>query len=109
VPSLSPHSNRNQATASASPPRGLKAAPRRLSLPYDPEAIEKARAILPQIEYGKTPYDAAEGVEALLIATEWPEFRKLDWLRGRDAMARPLILDGRNLLVPADMKALGFE
>ena len=76
---------------------------------YDPEAMDKARAILPQIEYAKTAYDAAHGVEALLIATEWPEFRKLDWTRIRDAMARPLILDGRNLLSPADMKSLGFE
>jgi UDPglucose 6-dehydrogenase len=76
---------------------------------FDPEAIDKARAILPQIEYGKTPYDAAEGSEALLIATEWPEFRKLDWHKVRDSMSRPLILDGRNLLVPSEMKALGFE
>jgi len=76
---------------------------------YDPEAMEKARAILPQIDYGKTPYEAAEGVEALLIATEWPEFRKLDWTKIRDSMARPLILDGRNLLKSSEMKALGFE
>jgi UDPglucose 6-dehydrogenase len=45
----------------------------------------------------------------LLIATEWDEFRKLDWDRVRDAMARPLILDGRNLLSPRDMKSHGFE
>ena len=76
---------------------------------YDPEAMDKARAILPQIEYAKTAYDAAKGVEALLISTEWAEFRKLDWTRIRDSMARPLILDGRNLLSPADMKSLGFE
>jgi UDPglucose 6-dehydrogenase len=76
---------------------------------YDPEAMDKARAILPQIEYAKTAYDAAQGVEALLVATEWPEFRQLDWTKVRDAMSRPLILDGRNLLVPAEMKSLGFE
>lgn len=76
---------------------------------YDPEAMDKARAILPQIEYVKTAYDAAQGVEALLIATEWPEFRRLDWNKIRDSMARPLILDGRNLLSPADMRSLGFE
>lgn len=76
---------------------------------YDPEAMDKARAILPQIEYAKTAYDAAQGVEALLIATEWPEFRQLDWNKIRDAMSRPLILDGRNLLVPAEMHSLGFE
>jgi UDPglucose 6-dehydrogenase len=76
---------------------------------YDPQAMEKARAVLPQIEYASDPYAAAEGLEALLIATEWPEFRDLDWDRVRGLMSRPLILDGRNLLAPAQMKSLGFE
>jgi UDPglucose 6-dehydrogenase len=76
---------------------------------FDPEAMEKARAVLPQIEYAKSAYEAAENAEALLIATEWNEFRKLDWARVRDAMARPLIIDGRNLLSPREMKKLGFE
>jgi UDPglucose 6-dehydrogenase len=76
---------------------------------YDPEAMEKARAILPQAEFAASAYDAAEGVEALIIATEWDQFRKLDWERIRQTMARPLILDGRNLLSPAQMKTLGFE
>jgi UDPglucose 6-dehydrogenase len=76
---------------------------------YDPEAMERARAILPQIEYAKTAYDAAKDAEALLIATEWDEFRNLDWDRIRDAMARPLIVDGRNLLSPREMKDRGFE
>ncbi len=76
---------------------------------YDPEAMERARPVLPQIEYAKSAYEAAEGSEALVIATEWDEFRKLDWERVRDAMARPLILDGRNLLSPQEMKALRFE
>jgi UDP-glucose 6-dehydrogenase len=76
---------------------------------YDPEAMDKARSILPQIEYVKSPYEAAKGVEALLIATEWPQFRQLDWHRVRDAISRPLIIDGRNLIVPSEMKAAGFE
>ena len=76
---------------------------------YDPEAMEKARAILPQIEYAKSAYEAAKDAEALLIATEWDEFRKLDWDKIRDAMARPLIVDGRNLLSPQEMKDRGFE
>jgi len=71
--------------------------------------MEKARAALPQIECAKSAYDAAEGSEALVIATEWEEFRKLDWERVRNSMARPLILDGRNLLTPSEMKARGFE
>jgi UDPglucose 6-dehydrogenase len=76
---------------------------------YDPEAMERARAVLPQIEYAKCPYEAVENSEAVLIATEWDEFRKLDWDRVRDAMARPLIIDGRNLLSPSEMRKRGFE
>ena len=76
---------------------------------YDPEAMDKARAVLPQIEYAKSAYETAEGSEALLVATEWDEFRHLDWERIYKAMARPLILDGRNLLSPAEMKRHGFE
>jgi len=76
---------------------------------YDPEAMERARAILPQIKYAKSAYEAAKDAEALLLATEWDEFRKLDWDRVHKEMARPLILDGRNLLSPREMKALGFE
>jgi UDPglucose 6-dehydrogenase len=76
---------------------------------YDPEAMDRSRAALPQIEYTKSAYDAAQHSEALLIATEWDEFRKLDWDRVRDLMARPLIIDGRNILSPAEIKAHGFE
>lgn len=76
---------------------------------YDPEAMEKARAVLQQVEYAKSPYEAAQDSEALIVATEWDEFRKLDWDRLRDAMARPLVLDGRNLFSPREMKARGFE
>ena len=74
-----------------------------------PEAMERARAILPQIEYTKDAYGAAQDSEALLIATEWNEFRTLDWERVHDAMSRPLILDARNLLSPCDMRTRGFE
>lgn len=76
---------------------------------YDPEAMQKARPVLPQVEYGENAYDVARDSEALLIATEWPEFRNLDWNRIQEVMARPLILDGRNLLAPKQMKSLGFE
>jgi UDPglucose 6-dehydrogenase len=76
---------------------------------YDPEAMDRARAILPQIEYAKSAYEAAENSEALLIATEWDEFRKLEWDRIHSLMDRPLLLDGRNILSPREMKTLGFE
>jgi UDPglucose 6-dehydrogenase len=76
---------------------------------YDPEAMEKARAVLPQVEYAKSAYEAAQDAEALLIVTEWDEFRRLDWERIRDSMARPLVLDGRNFLSPQEMKSRSFE
>ncbi len=76
---------------------------------YDPEAMERARAVLPQVEYAKSAYEAAQNSEALIIATEWDEFRKLDWDRVHDDMARPLVLDGRNLLSPREMRKRGFE
>ncbi|MFZ0785539.1 MAG: UDP-glucose/GDP-mannose dehydrogenase family protein [Candidatus Acidiferrales bacterium] len=76
---------------------------------YDPEAMDRARAVLPQIEYAKSPYEAAEDAEALILATEWDEFRKLDWDRLHKAMARPFVLDGRNLFSPREMKTRGFE
>ena len=76
---------------------------------YDPQAMERARATLPQIEYANSAYEAATDAEAVLVATEWDEFRKLDWARIRDVMARPLIIDGRNLLSPGEIRKLGFE
>ena len=76
---------------------------------YDPQAMERAKSIVPDIEYAESAYDAAESAEALIIATEWDEFRKLDWNKLHDAMLRPLILDARNLLSPKDMRARGFE
>ncbi|MGC1687035.1 MAG: UDP-glucose/GDP-mannose dehydrogenase family protein [Candidatus Acidiferrales bacterium] len=76
---------------------------------FDPEAMEKAHESHPKLNLGKTAYEVAEDADVLVVATEWPEFRKLDWARVRDSMARPLIVDARNLLGPAEMKALGFE
>jgi UDPglucose 6-dehydrogenase len=76
---------------------------------YDPQAMEKARAILPEVAYAPSAYEAAQGAEALVIATEWPEFRALDWEKIRALMLRPLVLDARNLLSPGEMRARGFE
>lgn len=76
---------------------------------YDQEAMTKTSAIFPQVEFCRDPYGVARDADALLILTEWPEFRDLDWPRVSDAMSRPLILDARNLLDPAKMKEHGFE
>lgn len=76
---------------------------------YDPEAMDRAKALLPNIHYGKDAHEVARGADALLMLTEWEQFRQLDWNRLREEMTRPLILDARNMLRPADMESLGFE
>ncbi|MBI3475561.1 MAG: UDP-glucose/GDP-mannose dehydrogenase family protein [Acidobacteria bacterium] len=76
---------------------------------YDPQAGEKAKSVLPEIRYVANAYEAAEDVEAIVIATEWPEFRDLDWARLRSIVQRPLIVDGRNMFDPAAMTAHGFH
>jgi UDPglucose 6-dehydrogenase len=76
---------------------------------YDQEAMDKASAILPQVRYFREPYEVARDADALLILTEWPEFRTLDWGRIHGTMSRPLVIDGRNLLDPKAMMEQGFE
>ncbi|HKW88737.1 MAG TPA: UDP-glucose/GDP-mannose dehydrogenase family protein [Candidatus Acidoferrales bacterium] len=76
---------------------------------FDPEAMEKARGRFPDLDCAADAYGVAREAEALLIVTEWEEFKKLDWKQIRQAMSRPLVVDGRNLLSPAEMKSLGFE
>lgn len=76
---------------------------------YDPQAMEKICARFPELNCTKDAYEAIRGADAVLIVTEWEEFRSLDWRRIHASMARPLILDGRNLLSPEKMHALGFE
>ena len=79
-------------------------------LAHDPVAIGEARHHLgDRVEYAATNYAALEGADALVIHTEWHPYRSPDFPRMREAMARPLILDGRNLYDPSDMAARGFE
>jgi UDPglucose 6-dehydrogenase len=76
---------------------------------YDPQAMEKARAEVPEIEYCADAYAAAQGAEAVLALTEWEDFLCLDLTKVRQSMARPLILDGRNMFSQATMAGHGFE
>ena len=76
---------------------------------YDPQAMEKAKAEVPEIEYCADAYAAAQGAEAVLALTEWEEFLRLDLMKVRQIMVRPLILDGRNMFSRAAMARLGFE
>jgi len=75
---------------------------------YDPAAMERMQAILPDIEYTKDPYELAAGADALIVITEWNEFRQLDMVRIKTSMRSPVVIDGRNIYVPAEMKAMGF-
>lgn len=76
---------------------------------HDPQAMPNALNIHPDIMSSRDAYEAAERADAVLILTDWEQFRTLDWQRIRELMIRPLLLDGRNLLRPAQMKAMGFE
>jgi UDPglucose 6-dehydrogenase len=76
---------------------------------YDPEAIEKARAVLPDVTYCADAYQAAEGADAVVLLTEWEEFRKIDWSRLATLVERPLIIDGRNALSRQEVAAHGFH
>ncbi len=76
---------------------------------YDPEAREVARGIFgTSITYAPHAYQALTGADALLIVTEWNEFREPDFAKMKKAMKRPVILDGRNLYDPKQVRALGF-
>jgi len=75
---------------------------------YDPAAMERMQAILPDIEYTKDPYELAAGADALIVITEWNEFRQLDMVRIKTSMRSPVVIDGRNIYVPSEMKAMGF-
>jgi UDPglucose 6-dehydrogenase len=76
---------------------------------YDPVAIEAARPYLPEVEMCDDPYQMAEGCDALVVVTEWNEFKQLDLERIRDLMRRPVILDGRNIYDAHLMEELGFK
>src|SRR5580698_2639714 len=76
---------------------------------YDPEAMEKAKSVFPDITYCSDLYKAAEGADAIVIVTEWDEFRHVDWERLRAMVERPLVLDGRNMLDAAAMIGNGFD
>ncbi len=76
---------------------------------YDPVAMENAQTLLPQVEMCSNPYDLASGCDALIVVTEWNEFKQLDMRQVRELMARPIILDGRNIYDPVKMKREGFS
>jgi UDPglucose 6-dehydrogenase len=77
---------------------------------YDPVALPDARLELNgSVFYCESPYAAAEGVDALVVGTGWPEFRGLDFTRIKSMLRRPLIVDTKNLLDSVRLRAMGFE
>jgi len=75
----------------------------------DPEAMERTKALLPNLAYHEDPYEALKGADAALVCTEWQQFREIDWERAGKLMARRLVIDGRNLYSPKKMHELGFD
>ena len=75
---------------------------------FDPVAMPNARPLLPEVEMTEDAYALVAGCDALIVTTEWNEFKQLDLERIRDAMKSPIIMDGRNIYDPEKMSALGF-
>ena len=76
---------------------------------YDPAAMDRAREVLgTKISFATSPYEAAQGADALLILTEWEEFANLELSRIREGLRYPIVIDGRNLYDPEVMAAQGF-
>jgi UDPglucose 6-dehydrogenase len=76
---------------------------------FDPAAMEEAKAVLPELECGEDAYDVARGADALVLATEWNQFRRLDLPRIRELLKRPIFIDLRNVYDPDQMRRLGFD
>lgn len=75
---------------------------------YDPVGMPGAAKLMPAIEMAEDPYDLAEGSDALVICTEWNEFKQLDLQRIKDLLRNPVVIDGRNIYEPYEMAQLGF-
>ena len=76
---------------------------------FDPVAIHEARQVLQDVEYGSDEYDTATGCDALVLATEWNQFRNLDLPRIKSIMRQPVMIDLRNVYEPEDLRRQGFR
>jgi len=75
---------------------------------HDPKAMDKAKSLLPNVTYVDDMNAVAEGCDALVVATEWDEFKQLDLARAKKGLTHPILFDGRNLFDPAEMEKLGW-
>jgi UDPglucose 6-dehydrogenase len=76
---------------------------------YDPQAMENAARTFKKVKLCENPYEVAEGADALVLTTEWNEFKQLDFERIKALMRQPILMDGRNLWDPEKMRAMGFD
>lgn len=75
---------------------------------YDPVAMDVARSILPAVDMFEEPYQMAAGCDALMVITEWNEFKQLDLDKVKGLLKSPVVYDGRNIYEPARMREMGF-
>jgi len=77
---------------------------------FDPKAMENAKKILnSRVKFCQSPYEAVKNANLVTIATEWSQFKKINWKKIKNLLKKPIVVDGRNLLDPAKMKKLGFR
>jgi UDPglucose 6-dehydrogenase len=76
---------------------------------YDPQAMKGASQMLKRVVLCENPYEVAENADALILTTEWNEFKQLDFARIHQSMHQPIIVDGRNLWDPERMREFGFQ
>ena len=79
---------------------------------YDPVAMDEARRVfgtMARLAYAASPMDAVTGADALVVVTEWQEFRSPDFGELRQTLRQPLLFDGRNLFDPKEVRAAGLE
>jgi UDPglucose 6-dehydrogenase len=75
---------------------------------YDPQAVENAKTLLKDVTYCSNPYETADGADAVLILTDWDEFKNLDLEKIRGLLTHPIMIDGRNMFDSIEMESKGF-
>ena len=76
---------------------------------YDPAGMDEAKKLIPNLTTASDPYACMDGADALIILTEWDQFRALDLARVKKALRSPVVIDLRNIYTPADMTERGFR
>jgi UDPglucose 6-dehydrogenase len=75
---------------------------------FDPQSMARAKSVLKDVRYGKNVYDTVKGADCVVVVTEWEEFKKIDLVKVKRLLTHPIVIDGRNIYDPAEMKAKGF-